>query len=331
MSDVARAAGVSPAVVSRLLRGDETLRIREDTRQRVLAVAEDLNYTPNEVARALRKAEVGIIGMAVHDTSNPVYSEILDGAQAEASANGFALLLADADELARGDKAFERIVRGNRIDGLLLQRGSTTADDTVANIASARLPLVLVNDRTRDDVGSVALDDEAAAHVATRHLLDLGHTAIGHLKLGAPKARSEARVRGWRNALRAAGVQDGPSLAGGHTTDAGGVALAKLLAASPDVTAIVVSNVLSAVGAMTAARVAGLDVPRDLSIVALHDVFFAEHLSPPLTVVRLPLRELGRRSVAAILRQLDGAPPRHEVIREPAPELVIRGSTAPPR
>ncbi|WP_170134251.1 LacI family DNA-binding transcriptional regulator [Murinocardiopsis flavida] len=331
ITDVAAAAGVSPAVVSRLLRGDDTLRIRDDTRERVLAVAADLRYTPNEVARALRRSESGILGMAVHDTSNPVYSEILTGAQAEAAASGYALLLADAAELARNDAMFEQVVRGNRIDGLLLQRGSGTADGIIARIASARLPLVLVNDRTRGDIASVALDDEAASHLATRHLIDLGHTAIGHLKLGTPKARSESRVRGWRRALHGAGLPEGPQLRGGHTSDEGAAALPRLLDGPAPPTAVVVSNVLSAVGAMTAARESGLRVPGDLSIAAVHDVFFAAHLSPPLTVVRLPLRELGRRSVAAILRLLDGAPVRHERIDDPPPELLVRGSTAPPR
>ncbi|MGP4017640.1 LacI family DNA-binding transcriptional regulator [Saccharopolyspora sp. 5N708] len=266
--------------------------------------------------------------MAVHDTSNPVYSDILVGAQQEASASGYALLLADAEELARSDQTFERLVRGKRIDGLLLQRGSSTADATIAKIAATRLPLVLVNDRTRGAVGSVALDDDAATYLATRHLVELGHTAIAHLKLGAPKARSEARVRGWRRALHEAGLADGPQLRGGHTPEEGAAALHRLLAADGPPTAIVVSNVLAAVGAMTAAREAGLRIPEDLSIVAVHDVFFATHLSPPLTVVRLPLRELGRRSVAAILRQLEGGPPQHEIIDELAPELVVRGSTA---
>lgn len=331
MSDVARIAGVSQAVVSRLLRGDETLRIREETRNRVLEVAAQLRYTPNEVARALRRAESGILGMAVHDTSNPVYSEIMAGAQEEASASGYALLLADADELARSDRTFERIVRGNRIDGLLLQRGSSTADETIAKIAATRLPLLLVNDRTRGEIGSVALDDDDATYLATRHLVELGHTAIAHLKLGNPKARSEARTRGWRRALREAGLPDGSQLRGGHTPEEGAAALPRLLASGTAPTGVVVSNVLAAVGAMTAAREAGLRIPEDLSIVAVHDVFFARHLSPPLTVVRLPLRELGRRSVAAILRQLEGAPARHEIITELAPELIVRGSTAPRR
>lgn len=328
LSDVAREAGVSPAVVSRLLRGDEKLRIREETRQRVLAVAAELRYTPNEVARALRRSEVGILGMAVHDTSNPVYSEILAGAQAEASAAGYALLLADADELARTGRTFERLVRGNRIDGLMLQRGPGGSDAAVAQIASTRLPLLLVNDRTRGEVGSVGLDDEAATYLATRHLAELGHTAIAHLHLGTPKARSAARTRGWRRALAEAGLPEGPQVRGGHTTGDGERAMRGLEPGAA--TGAVVSNVLAAVGAMSGARAQGLRVPDDLSIVAVHDVFFAPHLTPPLTVVRMPLRELGRRSVAALLRQLGGDRPPHEVVSEPEPELVVRASTAPP-
>lgn len=328
ISDVARAAGVSPAIVSRLLRGDETLRVRTETRERVLAVAAEMHYTPNEVARALRRSEVGIIGMAVHDTSNPVYSEILAGAQAEASESGFALLLADADELARNDRTFEQLVHGNRIDGLLLQRGEGPADAVLARITSTELPLVLINDRASGSTGSVALDDEAATYLATRHLVELGHTAIAHLHLGVPRERSGARTKGWSRALREAGLPRGEQRKGGHTTTEGHRALLQLARGTS--TAVVVSNVLAAVGAVSAARELGLRVPEDLSIVAVHDVFFAEHLVPPLTVVRLPLHELGRRSVAALLAQLRGEPARHETVATPPPELVVRASTGPP-
>lgn len=319
---------MSPAVVSRLLRGDAALRIREETRLRVLAVAEELRYTPNEVARALRSSAVGILGMAVHDTSNPVYSEILAGAQAEASAAGYALLLADADELARTGRAFEKLVRGNRIDGLLLQRGPGGSDATVAKVVSTRLPLLLVNDRTRGEVGSVGLDDEAATYLATRHLTGLGHTRVAHLHLGMPRGRSAARTRGWRRALEEAGLPEGPQLRGGHTTADGQRAMDRLEPGAA--TGVVVSNVLAAVGAMSSARERGLRVPGDVSVVAVHDVFFAPHLTPPLTVVRMPLRELGRRSAAALLRQLGGEPAPHEVVDDPPPELVVRGSTGPP-
>ncbi|MGH8967367.1 MAG: LacI family DNA-binding transcriptional regulator, partial [Actinomycetes bacterium] len=256
ISDVARAAGVSAAVVSRLLRGDETLRVRTETRERVLAVAAELRYTPNEVARALRRSEVGIVGLAVHDTSNPVYSEILAGAQAEASASGFALLLADADELARNDRTFERLVRGNRIDGLLLQRGEGRADAVLARITSTELPLVLINDRAEGPVGSVALDDAAATYRATRHLVELGHTTIAHMHLGAPRERSAARTRGWARALREAGLPAGEQLKGGHTPAEGERAVARLAGGAS--TGVVVSNVLAAVGAVSAARGLGL-------------------------------------------------------------------------
>ncbi|MFB6551118.1 LacI family DNA-binding transcriptional regulator [Streptomyces sp. NPDC056405] len=323
LTDVARAAQVSPAIVSRLLRQDASLRVRDETRRRVLAAAESLGYTPDETARALRSSAVGVIGVVVREVSNPVYSEILAGAQEEAGKAGIALLLADAAELSRNEKAFERVVRGNRVDGLLLQRGGGTPDELVGRIRSSGTPLLLVNDRSRGSVGSVALDDEGATRVATSHLVGLGHSKIGHLSLGGPQGRSAARSRGWAEVLRESGIPAPPQVVGGHTIESGLRAFRRL---PQGITALVASNVMAAVGLMSAARTAGMDVPGDLAIVAVHDVSFAAHLTPALTVVRMPLHELGRRSVRGMLGQLSGDSARHDVVVRPAPELVVRES-----
>jgi DNA-binding LacI/PurR family transcriptional regulator len=332
ITDVARSAGVSPGVVSRVLNHDSTLKIKDETRQRVLAAASELAYTPNHAARALRKARVGVIGLAVHDTSNPVYSEIVAGAREAAAAAGYTLLLADVDGLARDDEVFKQVVASGAIDGLLLQRGGTATDAVVARIASSSLPTVLLNDRSRGATSSVAVDDRAAATLATRHLLDLGHRRVGHLRMDGPRSLSLQRLTGWREALLAAGVEPDPALValGGHETDTGYAGLVALLALPQPPTAVVAANVLAGIGALTAAREHGVRVPADLSLIALHDVFVARHLHPALTVVRLPLRVMGSRAVHLLLHQIEGGGPQHDVIVEPPPELVPRASTAPP-
>jgi LacI family transcriptional regulator len=330
ITDVARRAGVTPAVVSRVLNADPKLQVRAETRDRVLAAARELEYTPSHAARALRQSRSGTLGLAVHDMANPLYGEIILGAQKAAADAGYVLLLADIDGLARRDETFHRAVHGGAIDGLLLQRAGTASDSRIIRTASPRIPMVLLNDRS-STLASVALDDLAGARLATRYLLDLGHTRIAHLRIGGTQ-RSGSRVRGWRDALHRAGVEPEPAwlVDGGHTVETGVEGMRALLARRPLPTAVMVGNVLAAIGAMTAAREAGLDVPGRLSVIAFHDVLYAAHLVPALTTVAMPLRELGAAAVALLVERLDGGVPRQVVVRDPAPALRVRGSTAPP-
>lgn len=328
MTTVAREAGVTSAVVSRVLSGDTTLRIREETRQRVLAAVERLDYIPNHAARSLRRSRSGAIGLAVHDMSNPLYGEIVQGAQRAAAEAGCALLLADIDSLARGDAAARSTLRGGAIDGLLLQRAGTSEDRRILQAAGKHLPLVLVNDRSRS-YASVAFDDVAGSRLATEHLIALGHRDIAHFSVSGT-GRSTARAQGWRSAIRDAGLTPGPLVSSAHTIDSGIVAMRELLAFPHRPTAVFVGNVLTSIGAMTAAKEAGLKIPEDLSIAAYHHLELAAHVTPGLTTVRMPMHEVGAESVQLLLDQLDGGAPRQVVVTDPAPELMVRGSTAPP-
>lgn len=330
ITQVAVEAGVTPAVVSRVLNGDESLRVRPETRQRVVDAARRLDYTPNAAARSLRRSRANAIGLAVHDMSNPLYGEIVRGAQRAAAAEGLVLLLADVDSLARGDAAARRSIQGGAIDGLLLQRAGGSADRRILTGANARVPTVLVNDRSRS-TASVGLDDRAGAHLATSHLTGLGHRRIAHVSVGGT-GRSAARVAGWRAALKEVGAAAGdcPDIRGGHTITAGERAMAELLQREPRPTGVVVGNVLAAIGGLTAAVRAGVRVPEELSIVAFHDLEFAAHTTPTLTTVALPMEELGVQSVQLLLDLLGGGQPHHLVVDDPAPRLIVRKSSGPP-
>jgi DNA-binding LacI/PurR family transcriptional regulator len=330
--DVARLAGVTPSIVSRLLNGDPTLRIRPETRDRVLAAAEDLDYAPNRAARALRGGGAGTLGVAVHDILNPVYGEIIAGAEAAARERGYVLMLADVDSLA-SDDTFRRVVRGGAIDGLMVQRDGLSSDRMVTRVAEAHVPVVILNERVSSPLSGVAVDDRQAAALATRHLIALGHTEVAHLDVGGRNSRARDRKAGWRDAMTGAGLDPRPDLlrVGGVVPETGYRGLMELLSGAQSPTAVFAGSLLAAVGALTAARDAGLAVPDDLSIIGYHDAWFAEHVVPPLTVMRLPLREMGRQAVLLLAERATGTAPRQIMISEPQPELVRRGSTAPPR
>jgi LacI family transcriptional regulator len=334
IKDVAARAGVAPSIVSRLLNGDPTLRLRPETRDRVEAAVRALDYTPNRAARALRGARAGALGVALPYLTSPVYGQILNGAEAEARRSDYLLVTVEVDALAADPAGFQRFVRSGAIDGLLVQRDGLPADDVVLeNLRSAQLPFVIVNERVSAPLSGVALDDRHASELATGHLLALGHKEIAHLAVGGTTHRSLDREAGWRDALTAAGLPAPADLiaVGGSRPETGYAGMMKLLAKRIRPTAVVAGTLLSAIGALSALRDAGLTVPGDMSLIAHHDSWPAQYSSPPLTTVYLPLEELGRRAVRLLIEQLNGAESRQELLTTPEPVIVPRHSVSPPR
>src|SRR5215218_1841970 len=167
IKDVAASAGVAPSIVSRLLNGDPTVRVRPETRLRVLAAAAELNYTPNRAARALRRTRVGALGVALRQLTSPVYAQIFSGAEDAARSADFLLVAIEVDALAADPAALHRFIPGGAVDGLLLQRDGLPADDLVLeSVQAAKLPFVIVNERVEDPLLGVALDDVRASRMA---------------------------------------------------------------------------------------------------------------------------------------------------------------------
>jgi LacI family transcriptional regulator len=332
LSTVAERAGVSVSLVSRILTGDSTLRVRDDTRQRVLDAAAEFNYVPNGAARALRLSRAGAVGLVVDDVSNPIHAEIIKGAQEAVSARGQVLLLADASELAGSRRSFDRLVGEGRVDGLLWQGSGFGFDAELTARASQVLPTLLVNSRPLGGVPAIRLQDEAAAEVATDHLAALGHRRIGYIGGRPGSDLSVRRMAGYQRAARRHELDTPGHWRVEEEWDAGGGyrAMARLLARPPRPTAVLVANVVVATGALAAVTEAGLRVPGDLSLITMHDAWFAQHGSPPLTTVRLPLRPMGRRAVDLVLSGELGQAAGGTVITDPPPDLVVRRSTAPP-
>jgi LacI family transcriptional regulator len=322
LRDVAAEAGVDASVVSRVLSGDSRLSIRPETRQRVLEAASRLDYRPNTAARTLKTARTMAIGMTVPDLANQNYATIAVGAEQRAAAAGYVLLVAS------GSASERMLALHGRIDGLLVGM-ATSEKPRLGELGGGGIPALLVNRREPYGVPSVTVDDEAGAALATRHLLSLGHRRIGHVAGPQNADTGRRRLRGYAQALAEAGVEAPPELIAETSFDeAGGyVAASRLLRVEPRPTALFVGNIRAAIGAMAAARRAGLRVPDDLSIVGFHDAPFASYVDPPLTTVRMPLQEMGRQAVDNLLALLAGQAVGDTVVAI-APELVVRSSTA---
>jgi len=332
LGDVAERAGVSISAVSKVLSGHPTVRVSPDTRQRIVAAAAELHYRPNFAARALKAARTQVIGLVVPDLTNALFTELMHGAEDEAAARDYTVLLGRSDNVRPDTEVIARLLGEGRVDGMVVQIGDGVAPAGLGELLESKSALVLINSSYPGRVGSVALDDETGARIATEHLIELGHTRIAFAH-GLPRSFTPKRRRvGYKAAMAAAGlaIPKGYETRLGYTELNGRLALHRLVELDPRPTAIVVANVNAAIGMLAEARGMGIAVPRDLSVASVHDSWTAENTWPPLTAVRMQFYAMGRTAVASVIRRIETGEMADLVIRDPAPELVVRESTAPP-
>jgi LacI family transcriptional regulator len=330
-ADIAKAAGVSPAIVSRIVNSDPSLRVSDDTRARVLRLIEELDYSPNLAARNLKSSSTGVIAIVVHELTSSVYSEIIAGAHEAAYKFGKTVLVGEANKATSERGHLEDLVAGKGVDGIILQGAGTKFDKALERAARQGVPTVLLQagDPSKNTV--VRLDDEAAGRTATEHLIELGHTNIGFIGVANDMLFSGGREAGWIGAMLAHGlpVSDRWSVCGGNKFDHGSAAVEKLLQQAPELTAVVVANVVSSIGVMAKLHDLKYSVPQDVSLVAIHDIPLAEYLRPALTVVRMPLRELGSLALQQVVEE---STQNGIVLANAAePQLLSRSTTSHPR
>lgn len=325
--DVAREAGVHFTTVSRALNGAADLNIRPQTRERIVAAAERLNYRPNALGRGLRLASTHTLGLLVPSLRNPVYAAVVRGASSRAWERGYVVVLSE-DQGGLAVPAYERLVSERRIDGLLVATASRD-DPAAKRWAASPVPAVFVNRRHRGGY-NVSMREEEAASIATRHLLELGHTRLAHIAGPEDLDTAARRAAGFRRELRAA-RRRGPVIHVPFDERAGFGAMSDLLSRPQPPSAVFVSNINQAVGALAAARRAGVAVPDELSVITYDDDPLTEYLEPPVTAIRMPMEELGHVGVDLLLARIAGEDGRLDVEIDTPPVLVNRASTAPYR
>ena len=329
MATIARAAGVSPSVVSRIINSDETLRVRNGTRKRVEDLIRELDYAPHKAARSLRSARSGYLALVMHDLENPVNAEIFSCAQRAAARHGIAIIPGEASR--KGDcSLLEDLIGGGGVDGLILQGANTKMDRVLSRAARRKIPTVHLQSGYSKDSRVVSIDNQKAARIATQHLLDLGHRRIGFLHVAQHLPFSQERKAGWMNSLSDAGIQPEFSWqgTGGFDFFAGARGIEKLLASAEGLTAAVFSNVISAIGALSKAFDMGIRVPREFSVVAIHDSDMAKCTRPSITAVRTPLERVAEIAVEEICSRTDKIRKRI-LVSEPSLRLVERMSSGP--
>lgn len=307
--DVARAAGVSTATVSRVFNG--STRVDGDTAARVWRAAADLDYWPNSAARSLTTSRSQALGVLLPDLHGEFFSEVIRGIDQVARQEKSQVLIssshAEADELI----AAARSMLG-RIDGLIVMAPDEATFGAVATLAG-RFPIVVMNPlRPLDCCATVSIASYEGARAAVEHLIGLGHRRIGIVCGPEGNVDAEERLRGHRDALRNAGLPVLPAMeAPGDFSEASGYrAGALLLGLEPPPSAVFAANDCMATGLMSALGDAGVAVPREMAIVGFDDIAIARYLNPPLTTVHVDLHELGRQAARLLLAA--ARPPRPE-------------------
>lgn len=333
--DVARHANVSYSTVSRVV--NDYTHVKPATRAKVQAAMGELGYVANLKARSLAGGRAQIIGILTYDLDTSYNVEIVRGIDEEASARDYDMILSTTHHRRQKETSHVTKLAQGLVDGLLIVLPSNL-DAYVTTLQSQEFPIVLVDHEGLgyEGSGSIQAANRQGGYDATRHLLDLGHERIGIVT--GPCSESTAvssaveRLEGYQAALGDAGLPHDPRLVyeGDFAFASGHAGASSLLDLNVPPTAIVAASDVAAFGAIEAARLRGLDVPRDLSIVGFDDIPEAAYHRPALTTIRQPLRGMGRLAARMLIDHLEGSEKPLSRVELPT-RLEIRDTTAPPR
>lgn len=322
--DVARLAGVSYQTVSRVLNDHPS--IRPATRDRVVSAIAELGYRPNPAARALVTSRSRTIGVLSSQTSQygPATSiAAIELAARDAGYRSSVTTIATTD--VTSIRAALDYLLSQSIEALVVIAPQQRVLDVITEL-SIDVPYVTLQTSDVTERHGMTTDQVLGARLATRHLIDLGHSEILHISGPQDWIEAEARMQGYLHEINAADLRTRAPILGDWSAHFGYYAGLELLRFR-DFSAVFASNDQMALGFMHACREMELRIPEDISVVGFDDIPEAAHFAPPLTTVRQNFAEIGRRAVALLLGELKGAQPEHELV---VPELIVRQSTAAP-
>ncbi len=325
IKDVAEAAGVSTATVSRVL--SNGLHVRPEVRERVIATVERLGYRPNLVARSLRSQQSSTIGLIVSDISNPFFTAISRAVEDTAYEQGFSVLLCNTDENSEKEAIYLNLMHDTAVAGAIM----SPTRQTIASFAGSSLPFpMVVIDRSISnvDVDAVLLDNVDAAYRLITHLVEQGYTRIG--ALCSEMSTGLERQIGYEKALRAHGLAPKSEYMKyvSPKAEAGYAAALKMLDLAEPPDAIFTVNSLIAEGALQAIRERNLTIPDDIALVTFDETTWTSMVQPAITLIAQPTYEIGKTAAELLIQRIsDPSRPTRQVILKG--QLLVRGSSAP--
>jgi len=330
IKEIAEKAGVSTATVSRALNGKPDIAL--ETKKKILAIVKELNYTPNNIARAFVTKKTKCIGVVVADNANPFYAEIIRGIEETTMRKGYSIILCNTSEDIKREIKAIQVLKEKRVDGMIINPTQKKIEHLRA-LKEEGIPFVLLNRNIEElEVDCVKNDNIYGAYQATEHLIRLGHKRIGHITGPLYTSSVRERIIGYKKALATYGIPIDESLiANVSLTFQGGYEGAlKLLKSSDPPTAIFAYSDIMAIGVIKACKELKIKIPENLSLVGYDDIEISSFIEVPLTTVRQARYTIGTIITDLLIKRIrrpkSKKPPQCIVLK---PELVIRNSTMP--
>lgn len=324
ISDVAKAAGVSLATVSRVISNQPS--VRPETRQRVLQVIEELNYQPNALARQLRTQETKTVIAIVPNIDNSLFHEVIFGIESAAEAHGYQVLIADMHSQPSIESHYLNAIRQRQIDGII-SMSANMAQKLIQQIAGNYPMVMAVQNFENNSIPCVSIDNTAAARAVMTHLIRMGHRQIAHITTSASLLLYQERYKSYIAALKENSLPlDLELVCHGEPTIQGGFEqMERLLARKKKFTAVFAAGDTMAIGAIKALQKNGLRVPEDCAVVGFDDIGLAAFWEPSLTTIRQPKVQIGQTAFQKLFTLMKKEPllNTHDILPH---ELVIRES-----
>jgi DNA-binding LacI/PurR family transcriptional regulator len=328
LHDLAKELNLSIATISRALSRPED--VAPLTRQRVLAAVHRHGYTPNGTTRSLRTQQTRTIGVVVSDIRNSFFAAVVKAIEDEARANGYTVLICNADEDSAKEEAALQLLLDRKVSGVI--NCSTGANLDLLRTFQKSGAVLVDFDRESGlkNVDTVVVDNRRGAELATQHLVDLGHRDIATVAGPQHLSNARGRLTGFQDTLRKHNILVKKSFIqyGDFRQESGYQAAQRLHALRNPPSALFVANMEMAAGVIAFVRDKGVTIPNELSIVSFDDPLWARYMDPPLTVVAQPMETMGKCTMELLLARLRGGKPAQTMVF--MPELIVRRSTCSP-
>ncbi len=312
LTDVAKAAGVSPTTVSFVLNNIEGMRISQETHARVLEAAKTLNYHPDSSAQKMARGKTSVIGLVIRQNPEKAYADlfiqdVMQGISSVIREKGYQLLFIPLPPEDK-DKSYSKLINERHVDGLIVS-GPTEDDFELTEVFNEGARIVMMGKVLGSHIPFIDIDNQKGAETAVNHLISLGHQRIAIIT-NAPLnfASSKDRLQGYRSCLENNNLpyDEAMVILGDRTPESGYQAMLDLLKIKPQPTAVFIASDTVALGALNALYEKGIHVPEEMAIVGFDDIALARYVIPPLTTIHLPAYSLGLGAANMLIQQING-------------------------
>ncbi len=329
LKDIARKAGVAESTVSRAINNKPG--VGEETRKKILKIAEKYNYKPNQLAQGLAKQETHIIALFISDFDNPACTEIMKNIEKEANDSGYQVILCNTDNNPEKEKKYFQLLKRNIVDGAIIVGGKLTDKNILNTVLKDESPLVLVNRFSEELlIPTILIDNARGAYIATKHLLEQNLERIAIIMGPGEEYLESEKLNGYYQALNEFNIPVNQNLIieteinrqGGYNS------FLKLIDLNNPPEGFFVTRGIMAIGLVEAIKMGGYFIPEDFSVVGYGDTLISSIINPPLTVVSEPLNELGKRAAQYLIKILNNQS-LSPVINVLDPVINVRDSSIP--